>query len=238
MLKYLKNKYKTVTNTHEKKDNIVIGIGTIGHVELGQNVTIDLTPTMILAEAESTDGKSPFLVQEYLESGVIKKISKEVLDETTYSLRCYFDNECDDFLQINVIDNNLDSAIMFRRYERMFHNGEVGEDEGFTDSDGEFLPLDFCLNEMIGNNFFQIAIDNESIEYERVYSHKEEETQILKSSKGTLSNNLLECLYQRGIESDEVNRELLLLSHLDGEEENTFSIYVGLDVSLATLEIK
>ena len=42
---------------------------------------------------------------------------KEKIDDSTYSFRCYFDNDNEDFIQINVIDANIDSAIIFKRYD-------------------------------------------------------------------------------------------------------------------------
>ncbi len=234
MFEYIKDKYKTISNNEDKKENVVKGVGSIGYVDLGTTVSIDLLATLILAEQDYSGKTLPLITKEYKETGRIVKLMKEKINEKMYTLRGYFDEENENFIQINVINENIDSAVIFKRHERMFFNNKKGV---FIDKDHNEYTKELWTNQIIGDNFFLMQTPNGEYEYENVYGEKQTMKTMLKDDKHLVPTKLTECLYHRGIESNEVNRELVLISLLESEKECSINIYTGLDVSVSTLKL-
>lgn len=235
MFEYLKDKINKATNNVEVKSNIAKGMSSIGYIDLNSTVSFDLSATIILADLDQTGKTLPLIVKDYKESGVIKKMIKEKISDTTYSLRCFFDSELENFIQINVIENQIDSATVFKRYERIFYNKAK---EVFIDKNGDEYPEELWSENIIGDKMFFIDNGVNRFEYDRVYSSKEVYESIIKGVNNySIVADIEECLYHRGIESDYINREIVLVSHLETNEEKTINIYTGLDVSLASLKI-
>ncbi len=233
MLEYLKDKYKQATGEVEVKENIVKGVNSIGYVDVGSSVKFDLSATLILAEMENTGKTLPLLETEYKEDSTIKKLVKEKLSDDDYSLKCFLDDDNENMLQVNVIDNNIDSAIIYKRYDRMFYNANKGV---FIDSTGETYEKSLWLDTIMENQFFQIFKDEKCYEYEKVYNKSVINTQIKEKDK-TRNTKFTEVMFHRGIESNEVNREIILISCLENVEEVSMSIYIGVDVSSTSLRI-
>lgn len=234
MLDYLKDKYNKITDNVEVKENIVKGVGSIGYLDLNSNISVDLLATLILAEQDFTGKTLPLITTSYKENGKVVKLMKEKINDTMYTLRCYFDNDNEDFIQINVINENIDSAIIFKRYERMFFNARKGV---FIDKNNDEYTKDLWLNHIIGDNFFFIENGDSKYEYENVYKNQDIKKTTIKDDKHLVITKLTESLYHRGMESNEVNRELVLVSCLEDEKECSINIYTGLDISVSTLKI-
>lgn len=236
MLEYIKDKYKEVSGEVKTKENVVQGVGSIGYIDLNTTITIDMLATLVLAELDNKGETLPLLIKDYQESGVVVKIMKEELNKNLMSLRCYFDMDNENFVQINVINNNIDSVMVFKRYDRLFFNKAEGV---FIDSKtNEKYEKSLWLDVIIGDTQFFINKDEQNVYiYDRVFNNKEVIKTNMKDKDHYVITRLTECLYHRGISSDSVNRELLLLSNLESEKENSMNIYIGLDVPITNLKI-
>lgn len=235
MFEYLKDKYKEATGNTEVKENVVKGVGSIGYIDLKSVVSVDITATLVLAELDSTGKTLPLILTDYKENSTVLKIMKEKLNDNAMSLRCYYDLDNEEFIQINVINNNIDSAMIFKRYDRLFLNQNKNV---FVDSQtNEEYPKSLWLDTIIGDNQFFIGKDGNNYVYDRVFPTKEVIKTNIKDEKHLVITKLTECLYHRGIESNEVNRELVLLSCLESEKEASMNIYVGLDIPLTNFKI-
>lgn len=234
MFEYIKDKFKKVSNNVDVKDNVANGIGSIGYIDLNSSVSVDLSATLLLAELDNSGKSLPLLLTDYIQKGSIKKIMKQSFNDFSYSLRCFFDSDLENFIQINVIDSNIDSASIFKRYDRIFYNKSK---ELFIDKNGDEYSEDLWSNVIIGDTTFFIISNDTKIEYDRVFSSKEIYSSNIKSSSYTVFANIEECFYHRGIESNEINRELVLVSHLETNSEKSINIYIGLDISLASLKV-
>lgn len=230
MFDYLKQKIQEFTT----KEYIAKGKDSIGYVDIKSPIKFDVSDTLILAEGDDTGKTSPLLITNYKNNGLVKSILKQKINEKNYSLRCFFDEDLEDFIQINVIDYNIDSAICYKRFQRIFYNKSK---EKFVDTDGIEYTEDLWSNTIIGNKFFSIEEKDYKCEYERVFASKDIYNEFIKNEQNKYEVKIEECLYQRGIESDYVNRELALISHLDTKTEKSINIYIGLDINLSTLKI-
>lgn len=230
MFDYLKEKIKSFTT----KEFIVKGENSIGYVDINVNLKCYIGDVLVLADGHDTGKTQPLLLTNYKELGPIKSILKQSINEQNYSLRCYFDEDLDAFVQINIIDYNIDSAILYKRFERIFYNKAQ---ELFIDSDGNEYKEELWSNTIIGNRVFEITKDNIKYEYDRAYAIKDIYEADIKTINGKYNAKIEECMYHRGIESQYVNREITLVSHIQTEKEKSINIYIGLDIPLKTLKI-
>lgn len=204
-------------------------------IKLNDSITFDLRTILILSDHNIERSQTLSLIlKDYKQSGIVTKMIKESFNENSASYKCFFDNELESFIQINIIDNKIDSATTFKRYERIFYNKSK---ELFIDKNGDEYLEETWSNDIIGDNLFFIEKDENRFEYDRVFSSKEVYSTNIKSSNNETNVNIEECLYQRGVDNEFINRELVLVSHIETNQEKSINIYVGLDVPLTYLKI-
>lgn len=226
MFENLINKIKSFFNNSDKSKL---------EIKLNDSISFDLRTILILSDHNIERSQTLSLIlKDYKQSGIITKMIKESFSENSASYKCFFDNELESFIQINIIDNKIDSATTFKRYERIFYNKSKSL---FIDKNGDEYLEETWSNDIIGDNLFFIEKDENRFEYDRVFSSKEVYSTNIKSSNNEININIEECLYQRGIDNEFINRELVLVSHIETNQEKSINIYIGLDVPLTYLKI-